>query len=647
MNYKALWNPSEEYKRQSHLAKFMEKFGLNPTNTDFHKWSIDNLQQFWKNFLEFSEVIYEGDSSVVLEWDKSQPTYTGRFFPNINLNFAENLLKHRGSQVALTFYNETGAKITLTHDELFSSVEKLASYLKQNGMKPGDRVGSVIANTPHALIGMLATSALGGVWCGCSPDFGADGLNDRLSQVEPKFLLAGSGAHYGGSFHEIYDKIASLSDGIKSIEKVIWFEYPGKKTEKDISKWVKFEDILNSSFEKLVFEKFPFDHPLYIMFSSGTTGKPKCIIHRAGGVLIEHLKEHLLHCNIQKGDKVFYYSTCAWMMWHWHMSALASSGSLVIFDGSPFYPEIDVLFKLAESEQVNLFGISASYIEYLKKHDLDVKSKHNTSSIKTITSTGSALSKEGFEYVYSDISPDVALHSISGGTDIVGCFALGHPFKSVYAEELQTASFGLDVQIFDEEGKRLIGEKGELVCLNPFPSMPIGFYNDENKEKYKSTYFEKFPQIWCHGDFVKQTEHDGFIFYGRADATLKPGGVRIGTAEIYQQVLKVPEVLESLAIDQEWKDDRRVILFVVLKESFVLNDELKKKIKKQIKEGASPRHVPSKLIAVKAIPKTKNGKIVELAVRAVVHNEAVKNIHSLANPETLEYFKNLDDLKTD
>ncbi len=649
---KPLWTPSPDSVAASNMRAFMDRLEERHTvhlaeYGPLHDWSVQNIATFWNEIWDFGGVIGE-KGEAVLEQGELMPG--ARFFPDARLNFAENLLRRTGGEPAILFNNEGVTRDPLSWDALRAEVARFAAVLKGWGVEPGDRVAAFMPNCPETIIAMLATTSIGAVFSSCSPDFGSKGVLDRFGQIEPKVLVACNGYRYSGKELPSGDKLAEIVAGLPSLEHTVIVPFLGDDIP-DLPNVESWTALLQSAGDPaLAFTRLPFGHPLYIMFSSGTTGVPKCIVHSAGGTLLQHLKEHKLHCDIKPGERLFYFTTCGWMMWNWLVSGLAAEATLCLFDGSPFAPDERVLFDYIDAEKINVFGTSAKFIDAVKKSGLKPRETHDLSSMRMILSTGSPLVPESFDFVYRDISEDVALCSISGGTDIVSCFVLGSPILPVWRGEIQCKGLGMAVDVWDEEGKPLApgqGEasKGELVCVKPFPSMPIGFWNDPDGEKYNGAYFARFPGVWCHGDFAEITAHDGVVIHGRSDATLNPGGVRIGTAEIYAQVERLPEVTEAIAIGQEWDGDVRVVLFVILADGIALDEALEKKIRTRIREGASPRHVPARIVQVSDIPRTKSGKITELAVRDVVHGRAIKNKEALANPDALDLYKDLPQLQ--
>ncbi|AKH19460.1 acetoacetate--CoA ligase [Sedimenticola thiotaurini] len=648
---KKLWQPRPEQIEQANVTRFRhfinQKYGTELTDyTQLYQWSIDQPEAFWSAIWEESGVIAETRGDVVLENGDKMPG--ARWFPQAKLNYAQNLLRRRDDSDALVFRGEDKVQRRVSHQELYDQVSRLVQALEAAGIGEGDRVAAYLPNMPETIIAMLAVSSLGATWSSCSPDFGVNGVVDRFGQIEPKLLFTTDGYYYNGKTHDSLEKVAEIRQRIPSIEHVVVIPYtretfPLESIPGAIS-LAQFTD--GYSAQEINFRQLPFDHPLYIMFSSGTTGVPKCIVHGAGGTLLQHLKEHRLHTDVKPGDRTFYFTTCGWMMWNWLVSGLAAEATLLLYDGSPFYPDGNVLFDYADAEKMTQFGTSAKFIDAINKAGLKPRETHDLSTVRTLCSTGSPLVPEAFDFVYEQIKQDICLSSISGGTDIISCFALGNPVLPVYRGELQCRGLGMRVEVWNDDGQPVREEKGELVCTAPFTSMPIGFWNDPTGEKYHSAYFDRFPNVWCHGDYVELTAQDGIIIYGRSDAVLNPGGVRIGTAEIYRQVEKLDEVIESLVIGQEWEGDVRVVLFVHLRDGLTLDEALIDKIKKQIRANTTPRHVPARVVQVDQIPRTKSGKIVELAVREVVHNRPVKNKEALANPEALELFANRPELQS-
>ena len=647
---KILWKASKETIKNSNLKKYetflKENYNIKIKN-DFLKiynWSIKNSKLFWNSFWEFSEVKGIKKKNCIY----SKEFFKSKFLVNSKINFTENLMIKNDSSKAITFISENGFKEKKSWKELYASTSKIINFLKKNKIRKNDRVAAYLPNIIDTVEFFLATTNLGAIWSSCSPDFSTNGVIERFSQIKPKILLISDRYFYNGMEINTLKRLPEILEKIKSIKIVVIINYPGK-TQLKVPKLRKVKIFFKKNIHKLnstkiEFKRFDFDHDLAILFSSGTTGKPKCICHRAGGVLLQHMKEHQLHCNIKPGDNVFYFTTCGWMMWNWLVSALASKASILLFDGFPMYKSSDLLFKIADEENVTLFGVSAKYLDTLNKLKINIKSNYKLPYLKTICSTGSPLSEDNFDYVYKKIKSNVHLASISGGTDIISCFVLGNIYEPVIRGQIQNSGLAMDLDIFDENGKSLKNKKGELVCKNPFPSMPTKFWNDKNNIKFKFSYFKKFKGVWHHGDFAKKTNDNSFIIFGRSDTTLNPGGVRIGTAEIYSVVEKISEINESLAIGQNWQNDTRIVLFVVLKQNRLLNNKIIQEINSQIRKYASPRHVPKKIIQVKDIPKTKNGKIVELVVKNIVEGEQIKNYQSLANPKALDEFKDLKEL---
>ena len=642
-----LWSPAPEDMAGSNMSALMARLtarhGIRfPDYAALHQWSVDHREAFWDEIWEFCSVIGEKGARILI--DDAMPG--AKFFPDATLNFAENLLSHEGDGPAIHFNNEGVNAAPLSWNDLRAQVARFASVLRGWGIVPGDRVAVFMPNCPETIVAMLAATSLGAVFSSCSPDFGVRGVLDRFGQIEPKVLVACDGYRYAGKVLPSHDKLAEIVAGLPGLEHVAIVPFIGVGP-KDLPKAEDWKALLHKApVAPLSFTRLPFAHPLYIMYSSGTTGVPKCIVHSAGGTLLQHMKEHKLHCGLKPGERLFYFSTCGWMMWNWLVSGLAVEATLALYDGSPFAPDERVLFDYADAIGINVFGTSAKFIDAVKKSGMKPRETHDLSSVRLILSTGSPLVPESFDFVYEDIKRDAALCSISGGTDILSCFVGGSPLLPVWRGEIQAKMLGMASDVWDEDGKPVVGEKGELVCTKSFPSMPIGFWNDGDGAKYRAAYFERFPGVWCHGDFAEITAHGGFIIHGRSDATLNPGGVRIGTAEIYAQVEQLPEVQEALAIGQDWEGDARVVLFVVMKPGVALDDGLQAKIRKRIREGASPRHVPAKIVAVADIPRTKSGKITELAVRDIVHGRAIKNAEALANPEALDLFRNLKELQS-
>ena len=644
-----LWQPSPERVANSNLSAFIQEVnrehGLDlQSYADAHAWSIRELEAFWESVWCYSGVIAESQGSVILADGAKMPG--AQFFPEARLNFAQNLLRRRDNHDAIVFWGEDKVKRRLSFAELYDAVSRLAQALKTEGVGQGDRVAGFMPNLPETVIAMLATTALGAVWSSCSPDFGVQGVLDRFGQIEPKVLFAPDGYYYNGKAHDSLTRVAEFTASLPSLQRVIVVPYIAEKPDISSLQGATLLDDFVAPYAAIDidFRQVPFNAPLYIMYSSGTTGKPKCIVHGVGGTLLKHLEELQLNCDVKPDDRVFYFTTCGWMMWNWVVSALACRATLLLYDGSPFAPGPEILFEYANQEGATLFGTSAKYIDALGKAGFSARGRYELPRLRTLTSTGSPLVAEGFDYVYEHIKADLCLSSIAGGTDIIGCFVGGNPIGPVWRGEIQACCLGMAVSVRDDEGRPVRRIKGELTCDRPFPSMPIAFWNDPDGSRYRAAYFEKYENIWCHGDFAEITEHDGMIIYGRSDATLNPGGVRIGTAEIYRQVEQLSEVEEAIVIGQDWEDDVRVVLFVRLRGGLTLDEDLIKAIKTKIRSGASPRHVPAKVLQVADIPRTKSGKIVELAVRDVVHGRQVKNKEALANPEALDLFRDRAEL---
>ena len=647
-----LWKPTPEQIERSNLKAFIQfvqqSYGLSPLSSfdELYRWSTDHIEDFWLAVWRFCGIRCDRDPDAVVADLEKMPG--AKWFPGTHLNFAENLLRYRDDREALVFWNENGRQQALTYAKLYDEVARLAAALRGAGVTQDDRVAGYLPNMPETIVAMLATTSVGAVWSSCSPDFGLKGVLDRFGQIEPKVLFAADGYFFKQKAFDSLEKIRSISESIRSLERIVVVPYtraePPLEGLRNPVLYSNFRDSQSSG--KIPFERLPFDHPAYIMYSSGTTGPPKCIVHGAGGTLIQHLKELTLHTDLRREDRIFYFTTCGWMMWNWLVGSLAVGATIVLYDGSPFHPEASCLFDMAEQERLTVFGTSAKYIAAAEKAGLEPARTHDLTHLRAMLSTGSPLAPESFDFVYRKVKKDLCLSSISGGTDIISCFALGNPIGAVYRGELQTRGLGMKVEIFNDEGKAVREEKGELVCTAPFPSMPVGFWNDPDGEKYHAAYFETFPGVWRHGDYCELTENNGIIIWGRSDAVLNPGGVRIGTAEIYRAVEQLPEIVESLAVGQDWEDDVRVVLFVTLRPRVSLDEALTKRIKQQIRNTASPRHVPAKVIQVSDIPRTLNGKIAELAVRNMIHSRPVKNRDALANPEALELFKDLTDLQS-
>ena len=644
-----LWSPSPERIAAANLTRFMQEVGAQQGMSldgydALYDWSIDQPEAFWRAIWDFCGVIGDGPGAVALADGDKMPG--AQFFPEAKINFAENLLRRRDDSDAMVFWAEDKVKRRMSWRELYDQVSRLQQALAAEGVGPGDRVAGYMPNMPETVIAMLATTSLGAIWSSCSPDFGIQGVLDRFGQIEPKVLFCPNGYLYNGKVIETLGRTAAFLADLPSVKKTVvapLIDADPAAYPTDAVGWADF--VAPFEAKEVAYTRQPFNSPLYIMYSSGTTGKPKCIVHGVGGTLLQHLKEHQLQSDVKPGDRVFYFTTCGWMMWNWLVSGLASEATLLLYDGSPFAPGPEVLFDFAQAEGMTLFGTSAKYIDALNKAGFDAKAGHDLPKLRAMASTGSPLVPEGFDYVYRHIKDDLCLSSIAGGTDIVSCFMLGNPIGPVWRGEIQKRGLGMAVEVWDDEGRPVVGEKGELVCVKPFPSMPIAFWNDPDGARYRAAYFERYPGIWHHGDYVELTEHGGVIVYGRSDATLNPGGVRIGTAEIYRQVELLDEVEESIVIGQDWQDDVRVVLFVRLRPGVSLDEELEGRIKQQVKSGCTPRHVPARVVQVGDIPRTKSGKIVELAVRDTVHGRPIKNKEALANPEALELYRDLPQLQ--
>ncbi|MDH3388998.1 MAG: acetoacetate--CoA ligase [Gammaproteobacteria bacterium] len=641
---KPLWTPSQASIDAANMTRFIAQVNRNhkldiADYDALYRWSVDYKEQFWCEVWDFCGIIGDRGERILVNGDNIEHA---QWFPDATLNFAENLLRERSGATAIYFRAEDQVEYSLTFGELYQQVTSVAAWLKSNGLNPGDRVAAYIPNMPEAVVAMLAATSLGAVWTSTSPDFGVDSVVDRFGQTEPRFLFTVDGYFYNGKKHELSDKINEIQAQLPSVEMVVQIDLAGFGNQVDAVDW---KDIIAKPADSIDFVPRKFNDPLYVLYSSGTTGKPKCITHGVGGTLIQHLKEQMLHCDVHPGDRVFYFTTLGWMMWNWLVSALASRAALVLYDGSPFYPDGEVLWRYADDVDLTIFGTSAKYLDAMKNAGQRPMDRFDLSALRTVASTGSVLAPESFDYVYDNIKRDLCLASVSGGTDIVSCFVISCPLRPVYRGEIQCRGLAMAVDVFDENGNPVRNQKGELVCTQTFPSQPAFFWGDESGEKYHNAYFARFENVWHHGDYVMLTDRDGIVIYGRSDATLNPGGVRIGTAEIYRHVEQIDEVVESIVIGQDWDDDVRVVLFVVLREGVTLDDDLTNRIRRSVREKCSPRHVPAKIIQVREIPRTKSGKIVELAVRDIVHNRPVKNIHSLANPEALELYRNLPQLQ--
>ncbi|MDP2794014.1 MAG: acetoacetate--CoA ligase [Sulfurisoma sp.] len=650
-----VWQPSAERIAAANMTAFSRQAAsrwsrLFPDYAALHRWSIEQPEEFWASLWEFGGVIGEMGATVVVDGDKMPGA---RWFPEARLNYARNLLRRRDEDDALVFWGEDRARRRMSHGELYRRVARLAAAMRAEGLVAGDRVAAYMPNMPETVVTLLAAASIGATFTSASPDFGVQGVVDRFGQIEPKLLFVADGYYYNGKTLDCLDRVAEIAERLLSVKKVVVARYV-REQDHDISRirnGMMLSDFVEPFRERteIDFAELPFDHPLFIMYSSGTTGVPKCIVHGAGGALLQHIKEHRLHGDVKPGDRLFYFTTCGWMMWNWLVSGLASGATLLLYDGSPFLNTGNILFDYADAEGMTHFGTSAKFIDALAKALVRPRKTHRLDKLRVMFSTGSPLAPEGFDYVHACVKSDLQLASICGGTDIISCFIGGNPTAPVWRGEIQCAGLGMATDIFSDDGKPLRGRKGELVCTRPFPVMPIGFWNDPDGAKYRAAYFERFPDVWHHGDFAERTAHDGFVIHGRSDATLNPGGVRIGTAEIYRQVEQLEEVVESLVIGQEWppgkRNDVRVVLFVKLRDGLVLDEALTAKIKQTIRADTTPRHVPAKILQVTDIPRTKSGKIVELAVRNIVDGQPVKNVEALANPEALEQFRDRPELE--
>ena len=653
-----MWKPSEKRVKESGMFRFM-KLANFKNYDELYRWSVGDIAGFWKLLWDFLDIKHSRKYDEVLVDGHKMPG--AKWFPGARLNFAENLLRRHDNHPAIIFKNESGMAKELSYAELYDSVARLASSMRKMGIISGDRVAAFMPNIPETITAMLATASIGALWSSCSPDFGIKGVLDRFGQIKPKLLFAVDGYFYNGKTFDLTDRLLQISKELPSIQKTVIVPYmrcyeianedlalPVRASRSPHLNTVTYNDFVSKETGlKIKFEQLPFEHPLYIMYTSGTTGLPKCMVQSAGGVLINHLKELKLHTDVKREDRIFYFTTCGWMMWNWLTSSLALDATVMLYDGSPFYPNPDALFKFAESEKMTIFGTSARYIAAIEKEGLRPADKYDLGGLKTMLSTGSPLAGENFDYVYNRVKKDICLASISGGTDLNGCFVLGNPMEPVYRGEIQCRGLGMRVEAFDENGNAVGDQKGELVCTAPFPSMPLYFWNDEDGKKYHKAYFDVYPNVWRHGDFIRITKHGGVVIFGRSDATLNPGGVRIGTAEIYRLTDTLNEIKDCLAVGQRWKNDERVILFVKLAKGIALTDGLKNKIRTAIRANTTPRHVPAKIIKVEDIPYTINMKKMELAVRNVIHGEEIQNKDAMANPETLDFYKDIKELQED
>jgi acetoacetyl-CoA synthetase len=644
-----LWRAPASRIAQSHLTALSAVCATRAGErfddyASLHRWSVADAPAFWDELWTYAGVIGDRGSRLVDSFDRMPGA---RFFPDARINFAENLLRRRDDEVAIIATTEHGREATLTFADVASGVARAAAALRQSGVRRGDRVAGLVCNTAETVIAALGCAAIGAVWSGCSPEFGVDGVVDRFGQIAPRVLITVDGYTYGGKWFDATAKVAAIQARLPTLTETVVIPMGSTAAATALPSSVVWDDWLARGQQSpLQFDRGGFNDPLYILYSSGTTGMPKAIVHGAGGTLLQHLKEHQVHCDVHRGDRLFYFTTCGWMMWHWLVSGLASEATIVLYDGSPAHPSVTRLLDLADTARLTFFGTSARFLDALAKSGVRPRETHDLRTVRTIASTGSPLAPETFEFVYREIKSDVHLTSISGGSDIVGCFVLGNPNGAVWAGEIQAAGLAMDVRVFDENGQDLAEGPGELVCATPFPSMPLGFWNDPDGRRYRAAYFERFPGVWHHGDWIRRTAHGGYVIEGRSDATLNPGGVRIGTAEIYREVQHIPEVLESLAVAQQWQGDQRIVLFVRLRPGLVLDDELRKRIADIIRRQASPRHVPGRIVQVADLPRTMSGKLVELAVKRVIHGQLVPNRDAIANPESLEQFRNIPELES-
>ncbi len=647
-----LWEPSKSKIEKTNMYRFMQdvndRFGRSFSKyEELYRWSVDNIPDFWAAMWDFAQIKASRKYDRVVDDLSKMPG--AKWFPGARLNFAENLLRYRDDRTAIAFKGENREPVKLSYAELYDETARVADSLKKLGVAPGDRVAGFMPNMPHSVVGMLAAASIGAAWSSCSPDFGIKGVLDRFGQIKPKVLFTANGYSFKGKNIDSLERVSRILEKIPSVQKVVVVPYTD--SDPDVSfvpNAVLYDDFKSpESGLEIPFEQLPFDHPLYVMYSSGTTGLPKCMVQSAGGILVHHLKELMLHTDLKREDVVFYFTTCGWMMWNWLASSLGVGATLVLFDGNPFHPGPGALWKMAQDLKITVFGTSAGYLAALQNAGEAPGKNYDLSSLRAVLSTGSPLSKEGFHFVYENIKSDLQLASISGGTDLNGCFALGNPMGPVYAGELQCRGLAMKVEAFDENGKSVTGKQGELVCTAPFPSMPICFWDDPDGKKYHSAYFDVYPNVWRHGDYIEINERGGVVIYGRSDATLNPGGVRIGTAEIYRQMEQLPEIEDSIVVGQNWKNDVRIVLFVKLAQGCELDDELKKRIKSVIGTNASPRHVPAKIIEVPDVPYTLNMKKVELAVKKTIHDQPVNNKDALRNPEALDFYEGIEELSRD